>query len=247
MNTANRIAVIDRCKKSGDWEGIAAFLRDGDKGMRRRAARALGEIGDIRAMPVLMEATSDPDAWVRLDVVRSLGKLRAAAATDVLIAALEDENIDIRMETLHTLGCTKDKRAVGPLVKALSDPHQEIRGGAAEALGRIGWTPAGSREKVLFLMAKKDWSSLLEVEDLSFDTLYGILSSREEYLRVQAVETLGQTRDERLSWFLLPMMGDPSRTVRLGAMQAFAGLPGFNADETLQALGSVPGKTEVTR
>jgi HEAT repeat protein len=228
MNTQNRIAIIDRCKKNRDWEGLVAFLQDGDKGMRRRAARALGEIGEAKALPVLMEATKDRDAWVRLDVIRSLGKLRAAVAFDVLVSSLQDENIDIRMETLHTLGCTKDQRAIPPLVAALCDPHQEIRSGAADALERIGWTPSSPRERFILLCAKKQWTDLPATAGFSFGAVWDLVRGREEYVRMGAVEALGRTGDPRAADLLLQGMGDSARGVRNCAIQAFVRSPQFS-------------------
>lgn len=236
MTPGNRIAVIDNCRRDRDWKGLVAFLSDPDKGIRRRAARALGEIGDPDALPALMEATTDRDAWVRLDVIRSLGRLRAAIALNVLIEALNDENIDIRMETLHTLGCTRDKRAAGPLVRALEDPHQEIRSGAAVALEQIGWTPADTRERALHLMAKKQWADLLLLGGYTVESAWDLLNKREEYVRVHAIEALGQTRDDRVAKILLRGMGDPSRAVRLSAMGAFVRLPSFDPDRCIRAL-----------
>lgn len=236
MNPGNRIAAIDTCKKNHDWQGLVVFLSDEEKGIRRRAARALGEIGDIHALPALMEATSDRDAWVRLDVIRSLGRLRAAIALNVLVAALNDENIDIRMETIHTLGCTRDKRAIGPLVDALDDRHQEIRSGAAVALEQVGWSPVITSDRALLLMAKKQWAGLLALNGFAIESTWETLRRREEYVRVHAIESLGQTRDDRVANLLLAGMGDPSRAVRLSAMAAFVSLPAFDPDGCTRAL-----------
>lgn len=236
MTPGNRIAVIDNYRKAGDWRALAAILSDEDKGMRRRAARAMGEIGDARASPALMAAVRDPDAWVRLDVVRALGKLKTAAALDVLIAELRDENIDIRMEALHALGCTRDKRAVGPLITALGDLHQEIRSGAAEALNQIGWVPSSNNDRALLLIAKKQWTDLLAISGFSLDSAWENVKSREEYVRVHAVESLGTVGDERVTDFLLAGMGDTSREVRLAAIRAFVQHPSFDADAVTTAL-----------
>jgi HEAT repeat protein len=188
----------------------------------------MGEIGDARAAPALMAAVRDPDAWVRLDIVRALGRLKTAAAIDVLILELADENIDIRMEALHALGCTRDKRAAEPLVVALSDRHQEIRSGAAEALDQIGWIPPDRHDRALLLMAKKQWADLLAISGFPLESVWVGLSSREEYVREHAVETLGRTGDDRVAEFLLAGMGDPSRDVRLCALRAFIQLPSLD-------------------
>lgn len=239
MIPGNRIAAIDNCRKNRDWQGLVGFLSDPDKGIRRRAAKAMGEIGDVKALPALMGATADQDAWVRLDVIRSLGRLRAAVAFNVLVTSLHDENIDVRMETLHTLGCTKDKRATGPLVGALSDSHQEIRSGAAVALEQLGWTPPNDHERALFFMAKKEWAELLTLNGFPVESAWESIGEREEYVRVHAIGVLGQTRDDRLAPVLLAAMGDPSRAVRLIAMGAYISLPSFNATGCPDALRRV--------
>ncbi|NMB78692.1 MAG: HEAT repeat domain-containing protein [Methanomicrobiales archaeon] len=236
MTPGNRIAIIDNYRKAGDWRSLVAILSDEDKGIRRRAARAIGDIGDAKASPALMAAVRDPDAWVRLDVVRALGKLRTAAALDVLISELRDENIDIRMEALHALGCTRDKRAVGSLISALSDPHQEIRSGAAEALDQIGWVPTSAADRALILMARKQWSDLLAINGFSLDAAWDALKIREEYVRLHAVEILAQSPDERVAGFLLFGMGDPARSVRLSALQAFVQHPSFDPAAVMTAL-----------
>jgi HEAT repeat protein len=45
-------------------------------------------------------------------------------------------------------------------VHTLQDPDKFVRLGAAMALGRLGWTPAGDEEQALLHIAKQEWSSL---------------------------------------------------------------------------------------
>ena len=49
---------------------IKALNHQKDAEVRQHAARALGEIGDVRAVEPLIAALKDPDKYVRLDAVR---------------------------------------------------------------------------------------------------------------------------------------------------------------------------------
>ena len=216
--------------RARDWKGAAGYLSDGNKDIRRNAARALAEIGDPDAAGALIAAISDPDAWVRLDIVRALGKLRAPDALDTLAAMLHDQNMDIRMEVLHALGCIRDLRVAQPLLQALKDPHQEIRSGAAAALDMIGWRPSRDQERVLLLMAKKRWVDLLQINEIPIESVWESLREREEYVRLDAIEALGATGDARVADFLLLGFTDPSRAVRISALQESARFPSFDPD-----------------
>ena len=66
-------------------------LRDSNWWVRWVAARALGDIGDARAVGPLIAALKDEDRDVRYGVAAALGKLGDARAVGALIAALKDD------------------------------------------------------------------------------------------------------------------------------------------------------------
>ena len=67
------------------WNPMVAALRDPDPGVRRAAAEALGQLGDARAIELLVVAFRDPYGRVRCaarSARRSLGIKRLATAPD---------------------------------------------------------------------------------------------------------------------------------------------------------------------
>jgi len=76
--------------------GIAAVdqvipaLDSKDSVVRLRAAWALGQIGDQRAVNPLIKTLRDGDWSVRMRAAESLGKLRARSATEALLLQLRD-------------------------------------------------------------------------------------------------------------------------------------------------------------
>ena len=88
-------------------EPLIRILSDNDERVRRSAADALGEIGDVRAVEPLIKVLGD-DSWrVRWPAVEALGKIGDERAVEPLITALEDEDDDVRNaaeEALEKLG-----------------------------------------------------------------------------------------------------------------------------------------------
>jgi HEAT repeat protein len=117
------------------------FCEDGSGKVRAKAAWALGEIGDNRAVEPLIKALeNDSDSGVRLEVALVLGIIDDPRAVEPLIRALEnDSDSYVRILAVGALGNIGDKRAVEPLIRALeNDLYSDVRKPAAVVLGKIG-------------------------------------------------------------------------------------------------------------
>jgi HEAT repeat protein len=123
---------------------LLAALTDKDKGVRRRAASLLGNLGaeSRSAAPALLDLLhNDPDATVRQFAARALGLLGAAGADAVpaLIAALSVLDRDMRQIAATALGQMgpKAKAAVPSLRKAFADDYSPVQLAAAQSLWQI--------------------------------------------------------------------------------------------------------------
>lgn len=107
--------------------------------VRGRAARALGDIGDRRAVEHLIAALKDKDPHVRHEAAIGLGgpAIEDARVVESLIAALSDEFWRVRAMAAARLGGTRDPRAFEPLIAALDDGHPNVRIRATRALEKI--------------------------------------------------------------------------------------------------------------
>ena len=63
-----------------------------DASVRAAAAKALGEIGDVRTVDPLIAALNDQDAYVITIAARSLAKLGDVRAVEPLIVASKDRD-----------------------------------------------------------------------------------------------------------------------------------------------------------
>jgi HEAT repeat-containing taxis protein len=98
-----------------------------DQERRIRAASALGELGDPRAVSALIEGLRDSDPEVRKHAARALLALRSVRAVDALVERLKDSNecwITRRLAA-ESLRRIKGYRAMA----ALADYQKELETG----------------------------------------------------------------------------------------------------------------------
>jgi len=165
----------DRSGPGDEAPDLGALLRtvaDGAPEARDRAARALGDRRDPRAIPALtvaMEggrgglgvvwaltqfddpataaplaaALSAPDATARAMAAGRLADIGDRDAVPALLAALGDEDAHVREEVARALGRVGDPAALGALVAALhDDPGPHVREEAATAVGELAGADA---------------------------------------------------------------------------------------------------------
>jgi hypothetical protein len=138
-------------------------LKDNDAGVRKKSARALGNIKDERAGEVLWAALKyDKVDEVQSQAAVALDKLNwkpaanaeeayffiwnkrwagveklGEAAIEPLIQSLRVGDGYTRLMAAQTLGKLGDKRAVSPLTEALKDEDKNVRSSAKSALNKI--------------------------------------------------------------------------------------------------------------
>ncbi len=97
---------------------LIAMLKDDSSVAREASAKALGEIGDVRAVEPLIDALKDVHWRVRRYAAESLGKIGDARAVKPLITALrKDENEHVRQcarEALKRIGTPEAEAALTP-------------------------------------------------------------------------------------------------------------------------------------
>ena len=96
--------------------------------------RALGDIGDKRALDALLQLVDGPN---RIDVYLALGKLRDSRAEAVLIAGLSDPDWQVRMNAAMALGTVGKERSIVSLQQTLEDDVLVVREWSARSLSVI--------------------------------------------------------------------------------------------------------------
>jgi HEAT repeat protein len=106
--------------------------------LRRNAAKALGQIGDVRAVPGLIEALGCSDLHVREEAAYALAQLGDRRAVAPLLALLQlreqEQPWEAFIEALGQLNATEAEAAIRPF---LSHPSERVRSAAAWVLYRF--------------------------------------------------------------------------------------------------------------
>ena len=151
-----RLHAVEALGKSRSPEAVEPLLwvlfNDQDQAIREDTVRALGQLGDSRAMEFLVTVMKEPG--LRTLAVEALGKIGDRRAVPVLIAVLEGsdrpvasrtvtgcgDNWDEEMETqgavVRALGTLGDESSIPLLLKALD--QTATRADAAAALVKFG-------------------------------------------------------------------------------------------------------------
>jgi HEAT repeat protein len=219
-----------------DVEGlIKALGYRKDDFVRRKAAEALGQVGDARAVGPLMAALQDSKAYVRKAAAGALGQIGDARAVEPLVAALNDRDRNVRSVAGHALDkmgwqpgqdeeggaywvvkgawdkCIEmGAPAVAPLIAVLKDSDSDVRKAGAWALGKIGDARAA-------------------------EPLIAALKDRNKDVRKAATKALGQIGDARGVEPLVAALKDTDLYVRYGAADALGQIGDARAVEPLIA------------
>lgn len=115
-------------------QALEDLLDHREPSVRRLAAEALGDLGDLEAVPALVAALDHRDATTAAAAARGLGRLGDPAALEPILNRLHHPNALVR----HELVCAG--QALGPvpqerLLAMLEDPDPMRRSSAAQWLG----------------------------------------------------------------------------------------------------------------
>ncbi len=141
---------------------LIGALQHHDDDVRWKAAIALGEIGDPRAVGPLIALLCDEDRFVKGRSAHALG-LIGEVAVDPLIHALQEGDGNLRWGAAIALGKIRDTRAVKPLIRALADKYENVRAESATSLAGIGKPALAPLLEFLKISGGSGGSAQLEV------------------------------------------------------------------------------------
>lgn len=99
---------------------------------------ALGQIGDKRAVELLIYVLKRPDLGLDLNAARALAAIGDSRAIEPIIESLNDPDEGFRGLVVYTLRDFEDERVVNALISRLSDSERFVIQAAKEILGGMG-------------------------------------------------------------------------------------------------------------
>ena len=196
---------------------------------RAAAARALGQLRVVEAVPALVEALRDPheDArTVKVAAAQALGDMQAEEAIGPLLSELRHRD-DLASPRIAELLVAFGSQAVPPLVDALADESSNARVWAAQILGRIG-DPAACQPLLPRLRDPSERVRISAAEALGrlkarsavMDLAQVALRDPVPPVRAEAARALGAIGDEVVLDHLVLALGDTDYWTRLRAVEA---------------------------
>lgn len=118
-------------------DGLLAATEDGEAVVVEAVATALGEIGDARAVPWLVEAARrHRDRLVREAAVAALGAIGDPAGLPVLLALVADAPPQVRRRSVAALTVFEGAEVRAAIEQALEDRNPMVREAAEMVVGR---------------------------------------------------------------------------------------------------------------
>ncbi|RXA19812.1 HEAT repeat domain-containing protein [Methanosarcina sp. MSH10X1] len=196
------------------------------------AAFALGEIGDERAVEVLVKQMKDGDSdSIRSNAAIALGKIGKETAVPDLIQRLRDNRAVVRSSAALSLGRIGNETAVEPLMEVLKNgklvegrardsvnANEDVRKSAILALGEIGGP--GVTEALADILTDKEEKLSVRMaaaaalgntgDPQAMEVLKNVFddSSEDLNLRNQAFLALGKTENQEVAELLVAKLGD---------------------------------------
>ncbi|KPJ70362.1 MAG: hypothetical protein AMS14_10885, partial [Planctomycetes bacterium DG_20] len=216
--TGQLIDDFEMTKDRGRVDGLLAALKSPDPS---KAVSELGRLGEVRAVPRLVELVRSGAAPTRCAAAEALSRINVPAGVAALAGVVRDPHPGVRRFALRGLARSLQEAHLPALAAALNDTDQGV---VAEAIEGLAWTRAAEAERPL----------------VRFLTRPGAPPA----LRLKAVEALSQLRGGPPSYdhledltdaepILIELLDHPDLEI---AREAAKGLKEHNSPEARQAL-----------
>jgi len=179
-----------------------------DPRVRRYLALTMGNLGDARAIPALVEGLNDTDAENQIYTLWALGSIGDRAAVPSILVRLTSSEPAVRKTAAYVLGVMKDPAAVHDLQVALNDSSNDVRWNAAMALAQMNDTSGADL--------------LVGLLDRGYvDNLEGMTPQQKSEVLINAIKCLGTLKfvpaQEKIAAL---SQNDPDLSVRDASLEA---------------------------
>lgn len=206
-----------------DVTRLARMLKSDDERVRVKAVEALGRLGDLRSLDLLLRAYGDRSKKVNKAVVKALARREGERALSVLIAAAAGGNVTaLRALTRHP-----SRDAIPALIEALDSPWYDVYSTALAATR--AYVDLFGKDKVAREELRK-----------AIPALIYLLHDDMAETRRMAAETLGALRDPAAVSEIAFLLMDDKREVRMAALRALESIGG---EEAIRALTQCRAET----
>jgi HEAT repeat protein len=130
---------LGKLKDERTTDALMRRLSDRDKTVRSRAADALGEIGDTKAIPRILKTLKDThiDIAFRVSAALALAQMGQDEGPKFILGLVKSTNPDDRVIAAETLGGNQIEGRSEPLLSLLADSVERVRFAAVQAVREL--------------------------------------------------------------------------------------------------------------
>jgi HEAT repeat protein len=180
---------------------LILLASEGSKEVRTAAARALGQIGDRQALPVLLEMLKrERNTEARTKAAEALGIMSDTNAIPGLRESLADPQEEVRTEVVCSLGHLGDPNSVNSVIAVLKGPPANVQLDASYFLVEIGGAAGISALTANLHDANPDarlgaaFALAMMGQTNALDTLQDFMDHTVPFCRFAAVISLAQSK-----------------------------------------------------
>jgi HEAT repeat protein len=224
---------------------LVEILPTAPGGLREGIARALGEIGDRKAVHGLIQLATDAEGHVRQSAAVALGHLADPLGVRVLLKLLEDQYHNVQDAASRALIRLKGPVLIKRLLELMESPDAGLRCHVAKLLGAFQVPEAKGR----LMLDLKDpnptvrHTALAALESLGGDMseVFPVaLSDEDPRVRLETVRILAKRPGRGNEDLLRPLLHDPDMWIRSEAIRLLAERGGDGIADTLLLLVNDP-------
>ena len=225
--------IIETLVRIGDTravEPLMALVRDRHYQLGLGAVMALGQLGDARAVPILIDALGGWSLGASAqDALVSIGP----PAANALIAALESEDNSMRERAAKALAQI-GQPVVGLLIDSLKDAeHLALRDQLRSVLGRIGVEHVGPEQRAAYYIYAAPHDARGRLGKTAVPLLIDALGDHELCVRKVAARALGALRETRAVEPLISILTGGDTLDQMYAAKALAEIGDVRAIKSL--------------
>lgn len=216
-HSAEAAIALGELQSSSAVDALIAGLQDEDTFIVQNSVRALGDIGDVKAIAPLMERYRTADSDLQDRIAKALGAIATAQANtpqpviESLSAYTTDADANVRRVSLQTLGEMAHPATLPLLTPAAQDAESSVRQVALWALGKTA-------------------------DPQVIPTLSAALQDGDAAVREAVVKGLSNINDPQVVGLLIGALQDTEVAIQRGAIDGLGQLNAASAVEPLRSL-----------
>jgi len=94
------------------------------------------------ALPLLLDLCNHPEQEIQLLAIHLVGEFKDPGTLKVLVPILDSQNLEIRLAACKAIGSIGDPSGLSGIIRYLEDSAWQMRAQTAKQFGRNGFTPA---------------------------------------------------------------------------------------------------------